>query len=118
MLGALARYGILLIFSVIGPSWLPVATLVANLGGCLAIGYISQWAVQQDLTHHWWIVGVRVGLLGGLTTFSSFALDVVRQWQLGRSGLSLGLIAAHCALGIAAVALGMSLARQEPDQST
>ena len=113
MLGSLARYGIMLLFALIGPAWLPIATLAANVLGCLAIGYVSQWAYHAELTHHWWVVGVRVGLLGGLTTFSSFGLDVIREWQAGRTTFSLALVAAHCAAGIAAVALGIALARQQ-----
>ena len=64
------------------------------------------------MNNHWWVVGVRVGLLGGLTTFSSFALEVVREWQSGRNGISLALVCLHCALGVAAVVIGMAIARQ------
>ncbi len=110
-LGSLGRYALLLLFSLLGGAWLPIATLVANAVGCFAIGWVAQWAVQQEMTNHWTVVGVRVGLLGGLTTFSSFALDILRLWQTDRAGLSTMLAVAHIALGITCVALGMWLAR-------
>ena len=112
MLGSMARYGLLQLFSAIGPAWLPAATLSANVLGCFAIGYVSQWAFHQQLTGTWWIVGIRVGLLGGLTTFSSFALDVLREWQNGRAGFSVALVCMHVALGLAAVAAGVAIGTQ------
>jgi fluoride exporter len=111
MLGALLRHALSWGFAQIGPAWLPIATLTANVAGCLAIGWLAQWALQLSLTYEWWAVGLRVGLLGGLTTFSSFALDVVRLWHEHRGFYTLSLILAHLLLGIAAVLVGVSLAR-------
>lgn len=117
MLGALARYALMLLFSRMGAAWLPYATLTVNVVGCFAIGFIAQWAFHQEMNSHWWVIGVRVGLLGGLTTFSSFGLDVVREWQGGRNGMSLMLILLHCILGFGAVLAGMALARQESPEA-
>ena len=89
------------------PTWLPIATLVANIGGCFAIGALAQWSLHHDIGKEWWVVGVRVGLLGGLTTFSSFALDVARLWNDSNRSLSAGLAASHLVLGLLAVAAGM-----------
>jgi CrcB protein len=111
MLGSLARFALMGAFSLLGAAWLPIATLAANTAGCLAIGWLGQWAFQQGQTDHWLVVGVRVGLLGGLTTFSSFALDIFRIWQSGRHSYSVTMVVAHLALGISAVVLGISLAR-------
>ena len=111
MLGALLRHTLSWIFVQIGPAWLPIATLTANVAGCLAIGWLAQWAMQLSLTYEWWAIGLRVGLLGGLTTFSSFALDVIRIWHEHRGLYSLSLILAHLLLGFAAVLIGISLAR-------
>jgi CrcB protein len=110
-LGSLGRYALLLMFSLLGAGWLPLATLVANVIGCLAIGWVAQWALHQDAPNAWWLVGIRIGLLGGLTTFSSFALDVWRMGQSEKLGLALLLAATHVCLGIACVALGMSWAK-------
>lgn len=111
-LGSLARFGLLVAFSLIGAAWLPMATLAANILGCLSIGWLAEWSANHQSTNQWWVIGIRVGLLGGLTTFSSFALDVVRLGMSERGGLAGWLILAHVASGIAAVVLGMALARQ------
>lgn len=107
MLGAIARHSLSQLFSLAGPTWLPYATLMANMVGCLAIGALFQWSVQQTVQTDWWVVGVRVGLLGGLTTFSSFALDICRYWQSDRTGNAIWMVAAHIVLGIVAVLIGM-----------
>ncbi len=109
--GSLARYGLLLLFSLIGAAWLPIATLLSNLLGCLAIGYLAHWSLQAELSQHWWVVGARVGLLGGLTTFSSFALDVLRVWEQDRPTGAVLLASAHVTLGLAAALTGLWLAR-------
>ncbi len=110
--GSLARYALLVLFSLLGGAWLPIATLAANVLGCLAIGWLAQWAIAQDVANHWSVIGIRVGLLGGLTTFSSFALDVLRLWQTDRVGFSVVLLLVHITLGIGCVAIGMLLANQ------
>lgn len=112
--GSLARYALLLVFSLPGAAWLPLATLAANLIGCLAIGFVAQWSAQGGWAEHWGATGIRIGLLGGLTTFSSFALDSLRLWQSDRVAGTVGLIAAHVLLGLAAAALGVWLARTMP----
>ena len=112
--GSLARYALLLVFSLLGAAWLPMATLVANLLGCLAIGFVAQWSAQGEWSEHWGAIGIRIGLLGGMTTFSSFALDSLRLLQSQRVVGAAWLIAAHVLLGLAAAALGVWLARSMP----
>lgn len=110
MLGVMLRHALSGAFSLIGPAWLPIATLVANVAGCFAIGALAQWAMQNQCMSTWWVVGTRVGLLGGLTTYSSFGLELVRLWNDGRTTYTLGLAAGHLVLGILAVAIGMNWA--------
>ena len=111
LVGSVLRHGTVGIFSLIGVAWMPLATLAVNIVGCLAIGFLAQWSLAQNLENHWWVVGLRAGVLGGLTTFSSFGLDVVRLWQAERPEVAVGLASAHVLLGIGAVVVGMQLAR-------
>ncbi|MEM8736422.1 MAG: fluoride efflux transporter CrcB [Planctomycetota bacterium] len=112
MAGALLRHSLSVFFSSISPAWLPYATLTANIAGCFAIGILFQWSQMQGISSTWWIVGIRVGLLGGLTTFSSFALDLVQHWsQKGATASSL-LCCLHLLVGLAAVIVGIQLGSQ------
>ncbi len=111
LLGSTARHGLTQVFAVSGQGMLPIATLSANVVGCFLIGVLAHWSRHAGTTDVWWVVGARVGLLGGLTTFSSFGLDVVRCWIDSRSFASAALVVAHVGLGLAAVALGMAVSR-------
>lgn len=111
MLGALLRHSLTGLFSLFGPAWVPIATLAANALGCFAIGALAVWSIQFQANQQWLAVGIRVGLLGGLTTFSSFALDVVRIWQTDRIYQSSTLAASHVVIGITAVLSGIAMAQ-------
>jgi len=111
LVGTLLRHATANLCSLGGSLGVPAATLMVNLSGCLAIGYLAQWSLENNLENHWWVIGIRAGLLGGLTTFSSFGLDIVRLWQAARPEAAIGLASAHVFLGIGAVIAGMHFAR-------
>jgi len=111
LIGTLIRHSMASLFALAGPLWLPLSTLLVNLVGCFAIGYLAQWSLAQQMQNHWWVIGLRAGVLGGLTTFSAFGLDIIRLWQTERAEAAIGLASAHIVLGLAAVILGMQIAR-------
>lgn len=90
----------------LGERGLPASgTLVVNLLGCLAIGALAT-ALAPGSTRQ----VVLVGLLGGFTTYSSFALTTVELTNAGRlaaAGLQVGL---HLVGGALMVALGAWIA--------
>ncbi|MDR1529889.1 MAG: fluoride efflux transporter CrcB [Burkholderiales bacterium] len=72
--GATLRWGLSYTFNEIIPNF-PLGTLLCNLIGGLAIGV----ALALFLTHDWsdaWRHFVVTGLLGGLTTFSTFSAEI------------------------------------------
>jgi CrcB protein len=109
--GTVLRHGTGNIITLIGASWLPFATLGDSVVGCFAMGYLAEWSLAHSLENHWWVVGLRAGVRGGLTTFSSFGLDIVKLWQTARPEAAVGLASEHIILGICAVILGMQIAR-------
>jgi CrcB protein len=52
-----------------------------------------------------------VGILGGFTTFSAFSLEAFRMLEEKTYGLLFGYVSASVILSIAAVALGLFIAR-------
>ncbi len=82
-IGALARWRLGLWLNHDG-HWLPWGTLTANLIGGYLIGVIVTLIDQQPLLHPAWRLFWITGLLGALTTFSSFSAEVVEMLMLGR----------------------------------
>ena len=91
-----------------GRPW-PLGTLAVNVAGCLAIGFAVAWADRGILQPQLRLFLV-TGVLGALTTFSTFSWDTL---SLIRSGLPLAALAnvlANTVLGLAAAALGFTAA--------
>jgi CrcB protein len=90
--GTLVRWGL----GVLDGRW-PVGTAVANLGGSAALGVVLAAPLPARTT-----AVLAVGLLGGLTTFSTLAVQAV---ALGRRD-GAAYAAASTVAGVALVALG------------
>lgn len=88
-----------------------LATLAVNLAGCLAIGFLSAWFLTRTDIPLVLRAGLTMGVLGGLTTFSSFSLEVLRLVENGQPGTAIGYLLASLIGGLGAAWLGMSLAR-------
>jgi CrcB protein len=82
----------------------PWPTLVANVVGSAVLG-AAAGAVHAGAPD-WVLVVAGAGLAGGITTFSSLALDAVTLWGEARRWQALGYLAVTLALGVAAAGLG------------
>jgi fluoride exporter len=99
-LGASARYGADRLID--PPTAFPWSTFVVNVVGCFFIGLASQ---ELGDAPDWLRTGLVVGVLGGFTTFSTFAFQALEN----HAALSALYVALSVGLGIAAVALGRAL---------
>lgn len=93
------------------PKHFYLATFAVNLIGCLAIGFLSAWFLLRSDIPLALRTGLTVGVLGGLTTFSSFSLEVLRLLENGQHGLAISYLLGSVLGGLGAAWLGMSLAR-------
>ena len=92
-LGALARWGLGLWLSPGG--LIPWGTLAANLIGGYLVGVgVAAFQALPHLDPAWRLFLI-TGLLGALTTFSSFSAEVVGMLQQQRYTLALGTAALH-----------------------
>ncbi|MCR5272527.1 MAG: fluoride efflux transporter CrcB [Lachnospiraceae bacterium] len=73
-LGAVGRY-LLGLIPVSETFVFPIKTLAINLIGCVAIGLIAVFASKHSDWNPQLVLFLKVGVCGGFTTFSSFALE-------------------------------------------
>jgi len=111
-LGSVARYGAGVL---VGKAWdatFPLATLLINIAGSLAMGLFIGYLART--TPNWQAdarLFVAVGILGGFTTFSSFSLDTIAMLERGEVVQAGLYVVASVAVGIAALYGGLVLLR-------
>ncbi len=62
---------------------LPPGTLVVNLVGGFIIGAAMGWFLRNPELDPTWKLLITTGLCGGMTTFSTFSLEIVALLQVG-----------------------------------
>jgi fluoride exporter len=106
-LGALARWGLGLGLNQLWPQ-MPLGTLAANLIGGYAVGVSIGWFAQHPTLAPEWRLFAITGVLGGLTTFSTFSGEVVTSLQDGRPGWALAIAASHLLGSLLLTAAGLA----------
>jgi fluoride exporter len=102
--GALARWGVA---EAVGPAggW-PWATLLVNLTGCFLLGVLLGVVGRRSPEPSWVRPFLGVGVLGGYTTYSAFAVEVAELVDDGAPALAAGYVLASVLGGVLAVAGG------------
>jgi CrcB protein len=110
IVGACARHGLAL-------AWphrvgeFPWATLAANVSGCLLIGVLMVLITEVWSAHRLLRPFLGVGILGGYTTFSTYALDIQQMVTAGAARTALVYLAGTLAAALAAVYAGIVVTR-------
>lgn len=107
-IGAVCRYLIGLIPLKEGNIF-PVKTFIINILGCFIIGIIAALAAKNNSLNPKIILFLKVGVCGGFTTFSSFALETSDLWKNGNTGMALLYIILSITLGVIAVFAGQKM---------
>jgi len=105
-LGGLARYALTGLIQACFNPLFPIGTLIVNVLGCLAIGFLTAAFAGPLPLREEYRAGILVGILGGFTTFSAFgretftlaadreylyaALNILLSNTLGLTGVWLG----------------------------
>lgn len=109
-LGAVARYGVGRLVPASGWPW---GTMAVNVVGGLAMGLLTGWlAFRGGAGGETVRLFTAVGVLGGFTTFSAFSLETALMIERREFALAGGYVAASVVLSIAALFLGLMLARR------
>lgn len=90
----------------------PWATFVVNLAGCVVLGLLTTRSLSTELKR---LLGT--GFAGGLTTFSTLTVEVVRLLDRGSAVTAVVYIAASLVVGLVGYSAARSLGSEpEPAQ--
>ena len=110
-LGSIARYALGLGVQRLTGNGFPLGTLLVNVIGCAAIGILAAMGDAKNALSPETRAFLMIGVLGGYTTFSSFAYETLllgRDGTMLRAGMNVVLHFAGC---LFAVCLGYVVAR-------
>jgi CrcB protein len=109
-LGALSRYAIGV---GIGVRPFPFATLLINVAGSAALGWVlagpgaDRWSTTAT-------TAIAVGFLGAFTTFSTFAYEAVAMLRADEPVRAFTYVGLSVSLGLLAAAVGYTVGRGSP----
>jgi CrcB protein len=92
----------------------PLATFLVNVSGCLLIGVLMVSIVEVRRPHRLARPLLGVGVLGGYTTFSTYAVDTQRLLQAGDPGVAFAYFGGTVVTALFAVQAGILFARWFP----
>ena len=110
-IGAVCRYLIGLIPLREGCAF-PIKTFLINIIGAFLIGIIAALAVKSDSLNPRILLFLKVGICGGFTTFSSFALETDHLMKQGKTTVAALYLVLSAAAGILAVWIGQEIIRK------
>ena len=110
-LGAIARYTLGGFVQSRVAGRFPWGTLAVNVLGCRLIGAILGWASTRENVSETTRLFLVTGMLGSLTTFSTFANETIELFRQGATGPAIGNIAMNVVVGLVAVTVGLAIRR-------
>ncbi len=110
-IGGAARTGLSRLAPVPAGHW-PWATFAVNVVGCLLLGYFVTRLQERLPISAYRRPLLGTGVCGGLTTFSTFQLELLSMLDGGRPGLAVLYAAVSIAAGFAGVVLGTAVVRR------
>lgn len=108
-IGGALRHGVNTLAERFGGTSFPVSTLTVNIVGSFLIGMVAETFAQKAQLPANLRLFLATGLIGGFTTFSAFALDVVTLWERGRGLVAVTYVVVSVLVGVVALLAGMAL---------
>ena len=90
----------------------PLGTLIVNVAGCFAIGFLGGYFASPQLVKAEYRPFIMIGILGAFTTFSTYGWETLQMLNSGRWGGVLLNVLMSNGCGLAAVWVGLKLAEK------
>ena len=107
-IGAISRY---LISEIVDSSEFPSATFIVNTLGCLLIGFLSAFYLENLLSETVFLT-LGIGILGAFTTMSTFSLENVNLMRDGEYIAALFYISSTFIVCIFSTWIGLSVGQK------
>jgi CrcB protein len=111
VLGCWARYAMTNLVQAVYGRDFPYATLSINVLGAFLMGFLYVETLERLTISPALRVGILTGVLGGFTTFSTFAMETILLAQQGEMAKGLLYVALSIIIGLSAAVAGAYLAR-------
>ena len=109
--GAVCRYGLTLAAAALPGGSSALGTTLVNVLGCGLLGGLTALGDFESHVAARWVLAIRVGFLGSLTTFSTFSAESSAFASEGRWGASTTYVLANLLLGWLALMLAATLVK-------
>jgi CrcB protein len=106
-LGSLGRYAVGLALPHSASSF-PWGTFLVNVSGSAAMGVLVVWVLSMHEPHPWLRPFLGVGVLGGWTTFSTYAVESRDLLAAGRPWVAAAYVFGSLVVGLVAVGIGVT----------
>ena len=114
-IGAMARYGFASLLGRLWPISFPLATLLINIIGSIAMGlFVGLMARFLPANQEPLRLFVAIGIFGGFTTFSSFSLDTITLIERGDVIPAIAYVALSVVVCLIGLYLGLLITRGSP----
>ena len=110
-IGAVIRYLVTIQSTKMINSDFPLGTLIANVVGGFLIGMIVELSMSTDMISPNLKLFLTTGIMGGLTTFSTFSLETINLISDGRYLLGTANVFLNVFLSLGGVALARTICK-------
>ena len=102
-IGSIARY-LLGLIPLNETTSFPINTFLINIIGAISIGLIVFYAMKNNLNMNW-ILFLKIGICGGFTTFSTFAIETADLIKCGDASIAFLYVLLSVLVGVSAIFL-------------
>ena len=84
-------------------TFFPIKTFIINTVGCIVIGLITVAATRNNNMNPYMLLFLKVGVCGGFTTFSTFALESAELMKNGNPLIALAYMLGSVVVGVGVI---------------